>query len=355
MSVQRRIRVRPGRTDDVDALYALARAGGVGLTNLPPDREVLAKKLAAGVQALRDPGARAAGSAVMLVTECDDAIVGTGCVFARVGAEWPFYSYRLTRQAQTSRAVGRVMEQRLLNLANDFDGEAEVGGLFVDPAARGAAVGALTARTRYLFIARHRAWFKGRVIAEMRGWQDDAGGSPVWEAIGRHFYAMDFHEADRVNAVEGNQFIADLGPRHPIYTSLLPSAAQAALGRPHDDGRRAYELLIEEGFRDEGYVDIFDGGPTLTADIDALRAVREGGTAHAEVAAAGAPGDALSVLVAAGEGEGFRAAALSARVTDGAIRLPPEAFDRLEITPGALVSYARHAGRPTAAAQDPAA
>ena len=354
MSVARRIRVRPGTTSDVDALFALASAGGVGLTNLPPDRDVLARKLEAGVAALRDPAAREAGAAILLVTECDDAIVGTGCVFARVGSEWPFYSYRLTRQAQTSRAVGRIMAQRLLNLANDFDGEAEVGGLFVDPAARGAAVGTLTARTRYLFIARHRAWFKNRVIAEMRGWQDDTGGSPVWEAIGRHFYAMDFHEADRVNAVEGNQFIADLGPRHPIYTSLLPAAAQAALGRPHDDGRRAYQLLIEEGFRDEGYVDIFDGGPTLTADIDALRAVREGGVARVEVMAAGDAAPTLSVIAAAGEGEGFRAAAVSAHFADDDIRLSSHAFDLLEITPGDIVTYARHSS-PKTVAQDPAA
>lgn len=329
-------RVRPGRADDIDALLALARAGGHGLTNLPPDRAVLLRKLQAGERALADPAARESGAPVLLVTELGDRIVGTGCIFARVGAEWPFCSYRITRQAQTSRAVGRAMSQRLLNLVHDFDGEVEVGGLFVDPSARGAAVGALTARSRYLFIALHREWFGCRVMAELRGWQDADGRSPVWEAIGRRFYDMDFDEADRINAVDGNQFIADLGPRYPIYVSMLSQAAQEALGRPHDDGRRALAMLKEEGFRDEGYVDIFDGGPTLFADIDDLRSVREGVDLHVRAPQAGDPPGERRLL-AAGSGEAFRAVAAPAAVVDGVLVLDGSVLQAIEVAPGARV------------------
>lgn len=88
-----------------------------------------------------------------------------------MGAEWPFYSYRLTRQAARSQVVGRTQTQTLLNLVNDFDGEVEVGGLLIDPAMRGHALGSLAARARYMFIAAHRIWFGDRVIAELRGWQ----------------------------------------------------------------------------------------------------------------------------------------------------------------------------------------
>jgi arginine N-succinyltransferase len=259
---------------DLDAVLRLARAGGSGLTNLPPDRVALERRIAASERAIADAQARAAGSAIILVCEIDAEIVAIGMVFARVGAEWPFYSYRLTRQAAVSRTLGRSKAQMLLNLVNDFDGETEVGGLFVDPARRGLALGRMMARARYLFIAAHRNWFADRVIAELRGYQDESGRAPVWEAIGRHFYDMDFQDADRTGAIQGNQFIADLGPRYPIYVSTLPADAKAALGRPHDDGRPARDMLLSEGFRDEGYVDIFDGGPTLVADIDAVRTVR---------------------------------------------------------------------------------
>ena len=294
--------VRTATVADLDALYALALAGGSGLTNLPPDRDALHAKLMASERAIASAEGRESGAAIMLMVEHDGRIVGTSCIFARVGAEWPFYSYRLTRQANRSLAVGRLKSQTLLNLANDFEGEAEVGGLFIDPAMRGHALGALAARARYLFIAAHRDWFGRRAIAELRGWQDERGNSPVWEAIGRHFYDMDFHDADRTGALGGNQFIADLGPRYPIYVSLLSAAAQQALGRPHDDGRPAYDMLIAEGFVAGDYVDIFDGGPTVVADIDSIRTVRD--AQRVEVAAVAAVGTPM--LVACGQGAQFR-------------------------------------------------
>lgn len=297
--------IRPVRIGDLNAVLRLADSSGTGLTNLPPDRQALAQRIGSAVRAIEEPTVREAGAAIMLVAAIGEEIVATGMVFARVGAEWPFYSYRRTRQASVSRSLGRTKAQLLLNLTNDFDGETEVGGLFVDPARRGMALGRLMARARYLFIAMHRDWFGSRVIAELRGYQDADGRAPVWEAIGRRFYDMDFHEADRTGAIHGNQFIADLGPRYPIYMSMLPSDAQAAFGRPHDDGRPARDMLLNEGFRDEGYFDIFDGGPTLVADIDALQTVRR--SERRSVRATDAASD-VSMLAGAGVGSGFRAA-----------------------------------------------
>ena len=296
--------LRVARKADIDGVMALASAGGSGLTNLPPDRVMLASRIDASERAVADAESREAGAAIMLVVELDFRIVAISGVFPRVGAEWPFYSYRLTRQANRSPAVGRLKAQTLLNLVNDFDGEAEVGMLFVDPAMRGGALGALAARGRYLFIAAHRGWFGRRVMAELRGWQDSDGNSPVWEAIGRHFYDMDFQEADRTGAMTGNQFIADLGPRYPLYLSLLPSAAQAALGRPHDDGRPAFDMLMTEGFHAGDYVDIFDGGPTVVADIDAVRTVRDA----RQVVMAGVAAGGVRSLLAVGTGADFRVA-----------------------------------------------
>ncbi len=289
---------------DIDGVFALAIVGGSGLTNLPPDRDMLVSRIEASERAITDADAREAGAAIMLVVERESRIVAVSGIFPRVGAEWPFYSYRLTRQANRSLAVGRVKAQTLLNLVNDFDGEAEIGMLFVDPAMRGSALGTLAARGRYLFMAAHRDWFGRRVMAELRGWQDAGGSSPVWEAIGRHFYDMDFQEADRTGALTGNQFITDLGPRYPLYLSLLPAAAQAALGRPHDDGRPAYDMLIEEGFHAGDYVDIFDGGPTVVADIDAVKTVREA----RQVTVAGVATGGGRSLVAVGSGADFRVA-----------------------------------------------
>ncbi len=53
-------------------------------------------------------------------------------------------------------------------------------------------------------------------------------------------------------------------PKHPVYIAMLGEDARAAIGVPHPSGRAAMRMLEAEGFRVEGYVDIFDGGPTMT-------------------------------------------------------------------------------------------
>jgi arginine N-succinyltransferase len=318
---------------DLEPVLELTRRGGSGLTNLPPDRGTIARRIALAERALIDEQVRNDGAPVMLVAELEGRIVGTGMIFARVGAEWPFYSYRITRQAAVSRSLARAKAQRLLNLVNDLDGETEVGGLFVDANMRGQALGQLMARSRYVFIAAHRGWFARRVIAELRGYQDDAGRSPVWDAIGRHFYDMEFDEADRTGAIHGNQFIADLGPRYPIYISMLPAEAQAALGRPHDHGRPAHAMLLSEGFHDEGYVDIFDGGPTLVAQIDSVRTV----AATQEAVLTGEHEGGHSALIAAGEGSAFRLVRGRALREDGGVRIDGASAALLGVTPGESV------------------
>ena len=115
---------------------------------------------------------------------------------------------------------------------------------------------------------------------------------------------MDGHAADRTGALTGNQFIADLGPRYPLYLSLLPAAAQKALGQPHDDGRPAFEMLITEGFHAGDYVDIFDGGPTVVADINSVKTIREA----MQVEMAGVTESGVRSLVAVGTGASFRVA-----------------------------------------------
>jgi arginine N-succinyltransferase len=328
--------IRPVREADLDAVLELTRRGGTGLTNLPPDRDTIERRIRCAVQALEDEQVRADGAAIMLVAELDHRIVATGMIFARVGAEWPFYSYRITRQAARSRSPARSKAQRLLNLVNDFDGETEVGGLFVDPEMRGMALGQLMARSRYMFMAAHRDWFGERVIAELRGYQDPTGRSPVWEAIGRHFYDMEFDEADRTGAIHGNQFIADLGARYPIYISVLPSCAQGALGRPHDDGRPAHAMLLAEGFRDEGYVDIFDGGPTLVAPIDEVATI----AARRVVTCLGEKPGGTPALIATGRAQDFRLVRGGVSSDGDGVWLDPGAARSLGISGGETLQVA---------------
>jgi len=160
-------------------------------------------------------------------------------------------------------------------LVTDLEGCSEVGGLFLHPNERAGGLGLLLARSRYLFIAMHRQRFAERVLAELRGIIDDRGGSPFWDGVAGRFFGMTFQEADYFNAINGNQFIADLMPKHPVYVAMLDDDAREVIGLPHPTGRAAMKMLEKEGFRFEGYVDIFDGGPTMLARTDDVVSVAD--------------------------------------------------------------------------------
>ena len=128
-------------------------------------------------------------------------------------------------------------------------------------------------------------------------------------ALAGRFFGMTFPEADEFNAVHGTQFIADLMPRTPIYVDLLHrERAERSWGsRIRAAGRRC-ACSRHEGFAFDRYIDIFDGGPTVTAATDHIRTIRE---ARSETIAEIGEGGARKMLVATGAAEDFRACCAS--------------------------------------------
>jgi arginine N-succinyltransferase len=314
--------VRPARMADLDGLAALAALTGGGFTNLPNDRAAMAERVAWSDRSYAAQLTEPDDELYMLVLEHrpTGSIGGTACLFSRVGVRWPFYSYKLSTLSMHSRELDRSFRTGVLHLVNDFDGASEVGGLFLHPELRTGGLGRLLARSRYLFLARHRARFGDRVFAELRGRIDADGNSPFWDGLAGRFFGMGFHEADAFNSVHGNQFIADLMPKYPVYVALLPREAQAAIGEPHDAGRPAQKMLLAEGFRFNGYIDIFDGGPTVDTRVDEIRTIRE--SLGTTVAASPGSDEGGARLVAGGTLSGFRAAALPALVAADGLALP---------------------------------
>jgi len=269
--------IRPAKTDDLQPLYEMAKRTGGGFTNLPPDRKALSAKLERSAAAFDSVGGEVVDDLYVFVLQNTETgeVRGTCQIFGTVGQKWPFYSYRIGALTQHSEELGRTFRADILNLSTDLEGTTEVGGLFLHPGERAGGLGMLIARSRYLFIRNHRARFADRTIAELRGVIDEAGGSPFWDGVAGRFFGMSFQEADEFNAKFGNQFIADLMPKHPVYIAMLPDNAKSVIGVPHPSGRAAMRMLENEGFAWESYVDIFDGGPTMTARTDQIRSVRE--------------------------------------------------------------------------------
>jgi arginine N-succinyltransferase len=221
----------------------------------------------------------------------------------------------------------------MLTLVTDFEGSSEVGGLFLHPGERAGGLGMLLARSRYLFIKQHRKRFGRRVLAELRGVIDEAGGSPFWDAIAGRFFGMNFQEADEFNATHGNQFIADLMPKTPIYTAMLPESARAVMGVPHPSGRAAMKMLEREGFKYDCYIDIFDGGPTVSVETDQIRTVRE--SREYTLSGLSEDWDSEPVMLAAGRLKNFRACYGNVGLDeDGQATIDPKAAELLEIQPG---------------------
>lgn len=267
--------IRMARMEDLDALFTLAGLSGGGMTNLPQDREALSERLSWSERSINADITAPQDEFYMLVLEDGTGrVIGTASIFSRVGAQWPFYSYKVARVTHVSRGLDRMFSTHVLHLVNDFDGASEVAGLLLHPDARAKGLGAMLARSRFLFIAQHRQRFGDQVVAELRGWMDGRN-SPFWDAVAGPFFGGDMLEADLFNAMHGNQFIADLMPRYPIYTSMLPADARAVIGRPHANSAPAYRLLLAEDFLDDGYCDIFDAGPTVHARTDHIRTIRE--------------------------------------------------------------------------------
>jgi arginine N-succinyltransferase len=328
--------IRPARGSDLDALLELATLTGGGFTNLPADAGSLAERLAwSDASFARVADAPHNELYILLLEQAGSGrIGGCGMVFSKIGVEWPFYSYKLGTLSQSSKELGRTFAMPFLSLTTDHDGASEVGGLFLRPDLRTGGLGRLLARSRYLFIAQHRARFGDKLLAELRGVLDEAGNSPFWDALGAKFFGMDFPQADAFNAINGNQFIADLMPRHPIYTALLPQSAQGVIGQPHPKGRAALAMLEAEGFSFDNYVDIFDGGPTVTARTDQVRSVRDAVAARVTELAAETDERFTRALLAHGRLTGFRSWIGHVAVAPGGIIVPTSEALAMGITPG---------------------
>lgn len=270
------MRIRPVKSTDLDKLYALAARSGVGLTTLPKNKEALAERIAVSEQSFAAKIDKPGNEYYLFILEDTEngALVGTCALAAAVGMQQPFYTYTVGRVVHASPSLKIHNTVDTLYLGNDFTGATEICTLFLDPDYRGGANGRLLSRSRFLFLADQAARFDNRIIAEMRGVSDDEGHSPFWESLGRKFFSMEFAEADAM-CVNGNQFIAELMPHYPIYISMLTPEAQEVIGKVHPMTEPAYNMLIEEGFRYTGHVDIFDAGPTIESELKNIRSVKK--------------------------------------------------------------------------------
>ena len=276
--------IRPVIPADIDYLCTMAKNSGVGVTTLPDNRQKMQAKLDKAVASFNKelPEKDRLYLFAMIDPAAKD-IAGICALEASIGHDDIWYNYHVGKTVHSSKDIGVHKITQTLYLSNDLTGSSEICTLFLMPDYRKNQNGQLLSKSRYLFLAEFQELFGRTIIAEMRGYSDEYGQSPFWESLGRHFFQMEFSDADYLTGLGNKAFIAELMPKFPIYAPMLSPEAQRVIGQVHPDTEPALAMLRAEGFDFNGYVDIFDGGPTVSARIADIRAVKDSRTVDAEI------------------------------------------------------------------------
>jgi len=269
--------IRPIKACDYEALNQIAIDSGHGFTSLPANEELLRNKIKRSEISFQSDAIKPGDQGYLFVMEDTETneVIGTSGIEAAVGLDSPFYHYHLGKVVHSSSELKVHNTVETLTLCNDNTGVSEICTLFLKQKARVNSNGRFLSRFRFLFIAEHEQRFSDKIIAEMRGVSDAKGRSPFWAWLEENFFSIDFPTADYLTGTGNKVFIAELMPKHPIYVSLLSKEAQAVINQVHKETEPAIRLLESEGFCRSDYVDIFDGGPTIVAQKQHIKTIKQ--------------------------------------------------------------------------------
>lgn len=326
--------LRPILNSDFDALKQVAIESGHGFTSLPVCDDLLEDKISRSVASFeRDvTSPRDEGYLFVLEDTNTGEIVGTTAIEAAVGMSVPLYHYHLGKTVHHSRELNVYNTVDILTMCNDYTGCSEICTLFLKESHRSGFAGRFLSRIRFLFMAEHQERFSDKIIAEMRGVSNNDGHSPFWQWLQEHFFSIDFPTADHLIGTGNKVFISELMPKYPIYTALLSDKAQAVIGEVHDKTKPALRLLQKEGFEYRGYVDLFDAGPTVEAQLSNIKTVKE--SYNARVSICDSPKGGQSYAICNQHIKDFRAI-FSEHVifneTENVVQLSPDTANALKV------------------------
>jgi arginine N-succinyltransferase len=339
--------VRPVTLSDIAALETLAAVTMPGVHTLPKTREKIATSVERSIASFAAHVDIPSEESYLFVLENQDTreIVGTAAIFASAGSNGTYFSFRNDVIQQVSRDLNISHSVHALTLCSELTAYSQLSGFYVRARESAGIEAALLSRARLLFavLAPHR--FGDRFFVPLAGVTDANGSSPFWDALGRKFFKMDFLDAEKViGGARNRTLIVELMPHYPVYVPLLPGDAQAAMGQIHPDGELAFNLMTEEGFEADDYIDIFDGGPILQAHKNSLRSFT-GSVVRSVVLdeRAGGRDAAVSYAIAASSEQNFRAITVVCPSVDAGefVHLPQAAIDALMVAPGDSVICVR--------------
>ncbi|MFP5492100.1 MAG: arginine N-succinyltransferase [Bacteriovoracia bacterium] len=247
--------------------------------NLPPDADIIESKIASSLKAFKDPSSDLWENYYIFVLENrkNGEVMGVSMIHAQHGTEEePHFYLKVGQEHKFSQTINTGFIHGTLKLGLETNGPTEIGGLVLNPEYRGnkEKLGKQLSFVRFLYMAMNPDRFKPTIHSELMPPLDKDGNSPLWEAIGRRFMNMGYHDAD-VLSRSNKEFILSLFPSDNIYQTLLPIDARDSIGKVGKDTEPVRKMLESIGFKYIHEVDPFDGGPHYQAQLKDVKPVKQ--------------------------------------------------------------------------------
>lgn len=195
-------------------------------------------------------------------------LLGALHVLPEQGLQQPRYSFHIGRAVHSAPELGVHQVHTSLQLGHDGTGEAELSGLYLDPAAPADVAEALLQAA--LDSLRAAGLAARWVLVELPGWRDAAGCSPFWEGLVCRFLppqGLDPQQAEQRLGPAWRSHLGAMLPRQMIHAAFLPPAAQQALARAAESHRPWLQALQAAGFADWRHCRVDDAGPVLACPL----------------------------------------------------------------------------------------
>jgi arginine N-succinyltransferase len=303
--------------------------------NLPPDEDIIETKITSSLQAFKNPSPNLWENYYIFVLEnqATGEVMGVSMIHSQHGTEEePHFYLKVGQEHKFSQTINTGFIHGTLKLGLEFDGPTEIGGLVLNPDFRGSKekLGKQLSFVRFLYMAMFPERFKPMIHSELMPPFDKDGNSPLWEAIGRRFMNMGYHDAD-VLSRSNKEFILSLFPSDNIYQTLLPIEARDSIGKVGKDTEPVRKMLESIGFKYTQEVDPFDGGPHYRAALKDIKPVKE--MVRGKLSAEGFDATkAKDMMIAIPQVDhDFFAVKVKAYAKDGVISVNPTDFADLEL------------------------
>lgn len=269
--------IRNVETKDLDDLYNLSKLQN--FINLPNDKDLLKEIIKESLSSFKTPSKDLYKNTYMFVIEDRDKkkVIGSSLIHAQHGTpESPHFYLKEDIEKRYSKTIKKEFVHKTLKLGFDINGPTEIGGLVMDPSYRGhkEKLGKQISFVRFFFMALNDKDFKETIHSELLPPFDQNGSSALWEALGRKFFNMNYHEADKLSR-SNSEFILNLFPRETIYLKLLPENAVNVIGQVNSGTVPVQKMLTKIGFKYNNNIDPFDGGPHYQSKLKEILPVKE--------------------------------------------------------------------------------